>query len=97
MSSTATFFYPQDLPKLHTHRAKNLAYCRINGKFRYFGPPGPEAAQKYAAFCAALLLNSTALLQKEKGPAISLLVDAFNQYTARRGVKNDYATRARRN
>ena len=95
MDSIAVCYDPQKLPKLHTHRAKNLAYCRLNGKFRYFGPPGPEATQKYRAFCAALLTGSAAVIQKGKGPVtVAEMVDAFNQYTARRGTNNAYVGRA---
>ncbi len=104
MSRAASFLpplaTPEKLPTLRTHRAKNLAYVRINGVFTYFGKPDdPETMQKYRSFCAELVASGRTPDRPGETTKITIkeLVDRFeaDEYN-RRGRVESYAWMAGR-
>jgi integrase len=82
------------LPKLCTHTGRNLSYCRINGKFHYFGAAGrPETQAKYRQFCADLLTGGIPLHREvDHRTTVGELLDAYEKTQDRRGGVQAYVS-----
>ncbi len=69
------------LPKLCVHPGKNLAYCRVDGKFHYFGPAGqPESTAKYRQFLAEMLTGGVPIGRDVKRPiTVCEMLDTYER------------------